>query len=587
MPWIQFEFMQLLKLDKVHVWNHNSQSESLLGFGIKEALIAYSADGVDWSELGTVELAQASGLDDYAGIDVPLGNIVARYVKITALSNYSILGLPQKGLSEVRFFAVPVYPREPQPADGATAASADVTLKWRAGRGAVTHDVFLSSDPNRILDGSAEVGTTTTSTYPAEALNYATTYYWRIVEVNETETPAAYAGAVWQFTTPAVGWIDDMETYKAQEGFYIYNTWIDGYDDDNNGSLVGNGDEPETTIARGAQSMPLHYNNTSAPLSEATRSLPSQDFTASGAQGLVLYFHGDPLNSGGSLYLKINDEKIPFEGDPAHLTRPGWTKWYVPFADSDVPGLEGVNALTIGIEGSGTGTLYVDDIFLTPEPRSLVTPTEPAPEGLLSHYPLDGDASDSTGQHPGTLIAEPFFEAGHLGQAVRLDGFTSYVELTGFKGVLGGDPFTVTAWINTVAEDDRNITGWGTNVNGERFMFRIQDSRLRCASGLGNVQGYMTVNDGTWHHVAVTIEAGATMSYPAVRLYVDGIEDTRPTMDPDPFTIVAGEDVRIGSRPSNNDRYFDGLIDEVRFYNRTLSAAEIAGMAGVTVPYDN
>jgi len=44
-PWIQFEFAQLEKLDKVHVWNHNTQTESILGFGVKEALIEYSMDG--------------------------------------------------------------------------------------------------------------------------------------------------------------------------------------------------------------------------------------------------------------------------------------------------------------------------------------------------------------------------------------------------------------------------------------------------------------------------------------------------------------------------------------------------------------
>ena len=122
-------------------------------------------DGSAWSELGTVELAQAPGLDTYPGIDVALEGIVAKYVKITALSNWSLLGLTQKGLSEVRFFAIPVYAREPQPDNGVTTDRASVTLQWRSGREAASHEVILSSDSDAVQDSSARVGTTNANTF--------------------------------------------------------------------------------------------------------------------------------------------------------------------------------------------------------------------------------------------------------------------------------------------------------------------------------------------------------------------------------------------------------------------------------------
>ena len=65
-------------------------------------------------------------------------------------------------------------------------------------------------------------------------------------------------------------------------------------------------------------------------------------------------------------------------------------------------------------------------------------------------------------------------------------------------------------------------------------------------------------------------------------LWVDGLDDTRPTTDPDVFNLTAGPDVRIGRRASVDDRYFIGQIDEVRIYDRVLSPAEIAGLAGRT-----
>jgi len=45
-------------------------------------------------------------------------------------------------------------------------------------------------------------------------------------------------------------------------------------------------------------------------------------------------------------------------------------------------------------------------------------------------------------------------------------------------------------------------------------------------------------------------------------------------------------DARIGSRPGSNDRYFIGQIDEVSVYERALSQAEIAWLAGKTAPFD-
>jgi hypothetical protein len=102
----------------------------------------------------------------------------------------------------------------------------------------------------------------------------------------------------------------------------------------------------------------------------------------------------------------------------------------------------------------------------------------------------------------------------------------------------------------------------------------------------GNVQGDSNITDGQWHHVAVTVQEGATISYPDVILYVDGIDDTRATVDPEVFNLTADQDVRIGSRPSSNDRFFIGAIDDVRIYDGPLTPEEIAWLAGRTEPFD-
>ncbi|MHC4175518.1 MAG: LamG domain-containing protein, partial [Planctomycetota bacterium] len=160
-----------------------------------------------------------------------------------------------------------------------------------------------------------------------------------------------------------------------------------------------------------------------------------------------------------------------------------------------------------------------------------------------------------------------------------------YVEITGYKGILGPNAVTVTAWINTSTVTG-TIVGWGPNVDGQRFGFRVNDDRIRMEHAGGNVQGESNITDGQWHHVAVTVQENVTISYPDVILYVDGIDDTRATVDPDAFNLTAGEDVRIGSRPASNDRFFIGAIDDVRIYDRALTQEEIAWLAGRTKPFD-
>jgi len=294
--WIQFEFQQVLKLDKVHVWNHNSQTEAILGFGIKEALIAYSTDGETWSELGTVTLAQAAGAQDYPGAAVSLNGIVARFVRITGLSNYSMLGLPQKGLAEVRFYSIPVLAGEPIPADGSTSDGVDVVLGWRAGREAVEHEVVFSTNEQDVIDGSAVAATVDETSYDPGTLDLGTAYFWKINEMNDLGTPPSYEGNLWSFTTPDHLMVDDMERYRAEEGLRIWEHWFDGFDNPNeNGSVVGNNDDAEKTIVyEGSQSLPMTYNNTTAPTSEATRYFDTAvDLTQGNPESLKLQVRGD------------------------------------------------------------------------------------------------------------------------------------------------------------------------------------------------------------------------------------------------------------------------------------------------------
>ncbi len=608
--WIQYEFDKVYKLHEMWVWNHNTTFEFMLGFGLKDVSIEYSTDGADWKAPGGVpEFAQASGADGYAhNTTVDLGGISAKYVRITVNSNWGGF-YPQYGLSEVRFLYIPIWAREPSPDSGATDVAVDVILGFKAGREAARHDVYLSSDEQAVIDGNAPVTTVTETSDGPLSLNLAGTYYWRVDEVNDAETPGTWPGDIWNLSTQEFLVVDDFEDYNDYPPDEIFSTWIDGYGVETNGSTAGY-PEPvflagehyvETTIVHGgSQSMPLFYDNTTATYSEVTANVAdlqvSQDWTKHGIKALTLRFFGDPNNVVQQMYVKLNGTKVAYDGSAENTRLTGWQMWYIDLASIGM-NLSNITELAIGFErigaAGGQGMVLLDSIRLYSYDRQLITPVEPGTAGLQAHYEFEGNTNDSSGNARHGAGIGPTFVAGKIGQAVNLDGL-DYVEITGYKGILGSSAVTVTAWVRTSSTgttdtglDSTNaIVGWGPDVAGERFGFRVDAGRLRAEHAGGNVQGDTLVSDGGWHHVAVTVQENVTISYPDVILYLDGNDDTRPTTDPDVFNITAAEDVSIGRRPASNDRFFLGQIDDVRIYDRALTQEEVAWLAGRIEPFD-
>ncbi len=106
------------------------------------------------------------------------------------------------------------YAYGPDPADGAIHADTWVTLSWKAGDFAVSHDVYMgesSEDVNNATHESAlfrgnQVSTYYVAGFPGfaypDGLVPGTTYYWRIDEVNDAEPNSPWKGPVWSFSIP-------------------------------------------------------------------------------------------------------------------------------------------------------------------------------------------------------------------------------------------------------------------------------------------------------------------------------------------------------------------------------------------------
>jgi hypothetical protein len=166
----------------------------------------------------------------------------------------------------------------------------------------------------------------------------------------------------------------------------------------------------------------------------------------------------------------------------------------------------------------------------------------------------------------------------------------------------GTSSFTVEAWVKTATGgevvgkyecgqtciSDVSNSLYELWIDNGKLFGRIRDTDAGGPDdmiGGQSLTGTTFIADGTFHHVALIRDLAAGQ----MRLYVDCGLDASAALnagatgalkdddgDPDPFVI--GAVVQPGSFSKGG--FFSGLIDEVKFYNRALSASEIAASAG-------
>jgi len=264
------------------------------------------------------------------------------------------------------------------PANGAVDVTQTPVLTWAPGLGA-THEVYFGTDPAALeLKASGNLGS---ESFEPGQLEWNTTYYWRIDEVNNANADSPWTGPLWSFTTANFLIIDDMESYNdldpAEPGSNrIFLAWIDGFDNPAvNGSIVGYANPPfaeQTIVHSGNQSMPFAYDN-AVGKSEATLTLTSNsDWTVNGVSRLTIWHRGSSSNAAETMYVILNGSAGVDNDNPNAAKASGWTEWNIDlqnFADQGV-NLSNVNSITLGLgnranpTAGGSGMLYFDDIRL-------------------------------------------------------------------------------------------------------------------------------------------------------------------------------------------------------------------------------
>ena len=247
--------------------------------------------------------------------------------------------------------------------------------------------------------------------------------------------------------------------------------------------------------------------------------------------------------------------------------------------------------------GNSTGTKFIDTTVVNGTNYYYVVC---GVEGTIEHgKSLEVQASPNTGQHGywafneasgtkaidswganhGTLASTATRSTGYTGQSLKLDGTAnSYASLpAGFINTLTN--FTICAWVKMDALANwMRVFDFGNGTNNYLF-FTVQAGKaglVRYAIKNGGAEQTLnynyTVPLNTWTHFAIT-QSGKLCS-----LYINGaLVATNTNITINPAAIGSTSLNYIGKSQYAADAMLKGAVDEMRIFNRALTAAELGG----------
>jgi hypothetical protein len=222
---------------------------------------------------------------------------------------------------------------------------------------------------------------------------------------------------------------------------------------------------------------------------------------------------------------------------------------------------------------------------------NLPPPCTPAPSGLVSWWPGEGNGNDVVDGNDGMVLPGVAFVGGEVGQAFLLNNTNAYVNVPASPtlNVGTGRGFTLEAWIYpTNVSSHHPIFEWnqgfvGGNLGAHLWIDQASGALFANIVDTGGGSHYVTsaaniVVTNEFQHVALTYDRASGVA----ALYLNGSNVLQQTMGS--FIPQTSYNFYIGKRPSDGPSdgtygsFFGGIIDEPSVYSRALSSNEIAAI---------
>jgi hypothetical protein len=492
----------------------------------------------------------------------------------------------------------------PMPHDAATGLDPNLTLAWSPGYGSLSHDIYLGTDANAV--GNAEhlssefMGTVSETDFDPCGLEFSTKYYWRIDEVGLTCTKS---GAVWSFTTedgkasnpdPADGktavaldtvlsWTPGL--HASLHDVYFGTDYNDVNDADTTDAWLYKGEQLDSVWDPcGLAYSVTYYWRIDEKSPFGTVKGDVWDFTTDDGKA------SNPDPADGKTTVAPNAVLAWTPGLHASLHHVYFGTDYNDVNDADTTDVliyKGEHFDSVwdpcGLAYSVTYYWRIDEKSPFGTVRGNVWSFTSAGEPnfyLVGWWQFDegadGTAYDSAGDNDGILQGDPCWVAGYVGSyALDFDGADDYVEVSADSN-LNVQYVTMSAWVKVQGPASNNhvLNRQMTNPGTYLLWVRASDGkwgamvRLQGSEGTGRIIMSNNAVTGEWTHVCGTYDGDK------LELYIDSVpqddvDDANGTVDADHPGVLT-----IGAHPTPAS-YFSGSMDDVRIYNRALTAAEI------------
>ena len=191
-------------------------------------------------------------------------------------------------------------------------------------------------------------------------------------------------------------------------------------------------------------------------------------------------------------------------------------------------------------------------------------------ESLIAHWTFDEGAGetayDLAGDNHGTIYGAEWTN-GQMDSALSFDGIDDYVATALNIDQTGSIDITMVAWAYPTAARPYRQQVISTDNGGFDWSLLKRYGTWRVFTGDRCWNSGFSADTDRWQHVAAVFRAGEDVVF-----YKNGVSRSRGSA---PDTDIKDNPVAIGDNPGWWSEYFEGRIDEVRIYDRALSAEEI------------
>ena len=199
--------------------------------------------------------------------------------------------------------------------------------------------------------------------------------------------------------------------------------------------------------------------------------------------------------------------------------------------------------------------------------------------GLMGHFLLSNNAIDSSNNQNNGVMNNMSFGINRKNQrysAARFNGSNSYIQTQYAFSLQITGPLTISAWVSGTGQGTRYIAG-KYNMNQARGGYVLSKADSYYNFQIGGPEAQDSISGASdnlpWEHIVGVYDPGK----PSIHLYINGKLKGSKTTNISSINRVPDIEFFIGTDASKAN-VWQGLISDVRIYNRTLTSNEISGL---------